>query len=747
MKSRSMKWNGSQFDTPAENGMSTHRSGPAFNAGRPARITVWAKLQEFRRLFAQRGATVASSAAQVQTEKITNGPSPDRYEAIEYLQRAIKPAATGQQADPARAVLGPSSDASPRVTLLRRCILMTRCARLRCHSGDTFNSTASYYSSLLLRPLLVTMLGCAIAAGAVAEGDDWEHYIPKYVDHGGKAIGRELLDPMLASGWPAIQGALRNLQDPDPPIRVTAAAVFSFAGDSLFEKLSPEQRKGIVRELGRQVTDDDPSVQDNLISALSHLLPEAEAALPSLISVLCNSKSERVLGSAADVIIKIHLQSASVDNLAKCFSNNIEYPARVFSRSPDSLPQLLDLVAAKPTAFTIRGVISSFRQANDPRQKALAQTFLEYQDPLVRWEATYAFGESLADENRTDAVKEDEFRKFSDRLLDEDQGVRSLAQSLLTGSALRGRLPTNVLTRSLDNPSNLGPVMEVLVARGEAMSAVPRVLEILETESDPQTRFVAAAYLGIEGAQYRYPELLPALKRILFNSEPPVRSAAAMALLLLGNADEPVIKALRDDLTNPDRSRWAEDYTEDAIAKALGNLGAPALPTLELLLSSDDDKLKLAGLGGFAEAGVAAKAYLPLLLRFAHDDRYDYRALSAIARILQDAAVKDESVDTVPFRKMSPGKNVRSDSSLADAYRAIDVAIQTIDRKRSNSAHDWLPFLGAASASFLVLLNTVIFICSRWSPAAWRIAADDGWGTFVLRVPMLVFRNFWFAQL
>ena len=47
----------------------------------------------------------------------------------------------------------------------------------------------------------------------------------------------------------------------------------------------------------------------------------------------------------------------------------------------------------------------------------------------------------------------------------------------------------------------------------------------------------------------------------------------------------------------------------------------------------------------------------------------------------------------------------------------------------------------------LALANAVLFILARRSAWAWRVATDDGWGTWVLRVATLVISHIPKAQL
>jgi hypothetical protein len=50
----------------------------------------------------------------------------------------------------------------------------------------------------------------------------------------------------------------------------------------------------------------------------------------------------------------------------------------------------------------------------------------------------------------------------------------------------------------------------------------------------------------------------------------------------------------------------------------------------------------------------------------------------------------------------------------------------------------WWKFLATAFGVLLVLANVALFMLARRSASAWRLATDDGWGTWVLRVATLL---------
>jgi hypothetical protein len=59
----------------------------------------------------------------------------------------------------------------------------------------------------------------------------------------------------------------------------------------------------------------------------------------------------------------------------------------------------------------------------------------------------------------------------------------------------------------------------------------------------------------------------------------------------------------------------------------------------------------------------------------------------------------------------------------------------------------WWKVFAAALAVILALTNVVLFVLARRSAWAWRVATDDGWGTWVLRVATLILSYFPQAQL
>ncbi len=167
----------------------------------------------------------------------------------------------------------------------------------------------------------------------------------------------------------------------------------------------------------------------------------------------------------------------------------------------------------------------------------------------------------------------------------------------------------------------------------EAKAAVPPLIAALRTKvaatgatvgyityggvgmskEDGPVRLAAAVALGKIGADAR--EAVPELTRALADTDPRVRGEAAAALGAIGPKAAAAV---------PELARMAvgeeEDLLADLVAKALGEIGAPAVPALISMVRTGKPKVRVRAMTAIGAIGPKADAALPEL-SLAIDDR------------------------------------------------------------------------------------------------------------------------------